>query len=67
MHFVVVMEYYVNTTNIYVARVLFKQIQRLRYVQITNVWSRMPPKPGHELYKQLVELAFHVKKNRRQV
>ena len=22
----------------------------------------MPPKPGHELNKQLVELAFHVKK-----
>ena len=28
-----------------------------RYVQTINVWSRMPQKPGHELYKQIVELA----------
>ena len=43
---------------------MFKQTQRLRYVQIINVWSRSRALfcPGHELYKQVVELAFHVKK-----
>ena len=46
-------------------KILFKQTQRLRYVQIINVWSRSQAlfSPGHELYKQIVKIAFHVKKS----
>ena len=33
-----------------------------KYIVCINVWSRVAANTGHELYKQIVEMAFHVKK-----
>ena len=45
--------------SLYDIKYYLKKNQRLRYVQIINVWSSMLPKPGHEPYKQIVKMAFH--------